>query len=220
MRVRLEWKPAYWLFGWCYVKRIRTFYVCVPMLSLGFVFAKDHRVLSAFSRLRRPTLGEVMVMVLITQLGHFTEHAIQVGQIVSGVPAPQAKAILGQIFDAEWFHFLFNTYLLSMVILFLTRNPRNPWLWVGLMAGILHECEHLYLIHNYIVSHKALQPGLIGKGGALGILTDVTRPWVHFGYNFIETAPLIMAVCHQAKRPRFMHRAYWTQRAAVQAFSS
>lgn len=151
-------------------------------------------------------LTTVMAFVIFTQLVHFSEHALQVFQLTAlHVPGPQAKALFGQFFDTEWLHFTYNTYMLAMLLFFLTAlwacGPCRRWLLIGLLVALVHEAEHVYLIHNYLLTGKQGLPGLVGKGSLTGLLPDLARPYVHFGYNIIETVPILFA--YSASRIHF-----------------
>lgn len=69
-------------------------------------------------------------VVLISQIGHFIEHLVQMYQIhVLGLRGPAAGGIFSQL-NVEWVHFLFNTYLLPMMLAFAwqMRAAYDEWL--------------------------------------------------------------------------------------------
>jgi hypothetical protein len=136
-------------------------------------------------------------VVLISQLGHFVEHLVQMYQIhVLGLAGPAARGIFGQL-DIEWVHFGFNTYLLVAFAALALRFRRNPWLWVSVAVAVIHEFEHLYIMANFFRTGTPGLPGLVGRGGVINLA--LTRADVHFLYNLVESVPMMLAFVWQLR---------------------
>ncbi len=63
------------------------------------------------------------------------------GQPVSG---PPACGVFGQL-DFETVHLVWDTLVWVGALWLLTKFPRNPWLWLAMVAASVHEVEHLFL---------------------------------------------------------------------------
>lgn len=139
-------------------------------------------------------------VLTVSQLGHFVEHLVQMYQIhVQHLTGPAARGVFGQL-DIEWVHFIWNTWILVAVVVLLTKYPKNPWLWVSLVAGGWHEIEHAYIMSQYLGEYgKPGNPGLLSRGGAFGGGLDISRPDLHFIYNLIETLPIVLAFAWQLR---------------------
>lgn len=136
-------------------------------------------------------------VVLISQIGHFIEHLVQMYQIhLLGLKGVAARGIFGQL-DVEWVHFLFNTYLLIAFLLLVLKFRKNPWLWVTVVVALIHEFEHLYIMRNYFITGKQGLPGLLGRGGVIDI--PLLRADVHFLYNLVESVPMMLAFAWQLR---------------------
>lgn len=136
-------------------------------------------------------------VVLISQLGHFVEHLVQIYQIhVLGLTGPAARGIFGQL-DIEWVHFGFNTYLLIAFLLLALKFRRNPWLWVSVVVAVVHEIEHLYIMTNFLRTGTPGLPGLLARGGVIHI--PLSRADVHFLYNLVESIPMMLAFVWQLR---------------------
>lgn len=136
-------------------------------------------------------------VVLISQVGHFIEHLVQMYQIhILGLRGVAARGIFGQL-DVEWVHFLFNSYLLIAFLLLALRFRKNPWLWATLVVALIHEFEHLYIMRNYFITGKQGLPGLLGRGGVISI--PLLRADVHFLYNLVESVPMMLAFIWQLR---------------------
>lgn len=148
-------------------------------------------------------------LLVLTQAGHFMEHAMQMVQIhLLDQPPAESHGIFGAL-DIEWVHFIWNTWILVAVTLLLYRFGRNPWLWATLLVALWHEVEHTYIMVDYLDTGQQGTPGLLAEGGALGGGLGIIRPDLHFWYNVIETAPLIGAFVYQLKHSydEWLHRA-------------
>jgi hypothetical protein len=145
-----------------------------------------------------PWLG-LFYLIAATQGGHFLEHVAQMAQIhLLGVPARQAHGIVGAL-DLEWVHFLWNGAVLAATLLLVAAYPRNGWLWLTLLCAGWHEVEHIQIMWAFLTTGVAGTPGLLSRGGALAGGLPITRPNLHFLYNAVETAVLIVAFSHQVR---------------------
>lgn len=136
-------------------------------------------------------------VVIISQVGHFIEHLVQMYQLhILGLRGVAARGIFGQL-DVEWVHFLFNSYLLIAFALLLWKFRTNRWLWVALVTAVLHEFEHLYIMRNFLATGTPGLPGLLGRGGVIDI--PLARADVHFLYNFVESIPMMLAFIAQLR---------------------
>jgi hypothetical protein len=149
---------------------------------------------------RRSGQLALLYVLVVTQGGHFLEHAAQMVQIhVLGLSGPQARGLVGQL-DLEWVHFAWNTWVLVAAALLVAQFPRNRWLRVVALAATWHEVEHAYLLAAYLGSGQAGSPGLLAAGGALGGGLPIARPELHFLYNLVETVPLFVAFAFELRR--------------------
>lgn len=141
----------------------------------------------------------LMYVLVFTQLGHFGEHLAQIVQIyVFGLRGADASGIFGAL-DVEWVHFIWNTWIIIALTPLLGRFPQNTWLWVALFIAGWHELEHAYIMSVYLSTGVERTPGLLSRGGAIGGGLPLTRPDLHFYYNLIETAPLVLAFGSQLR---------------------
>lgn len=136
----------------------------------------------------------------ITQLGHFIEPVCQMYQIhVLHLKGPKARGVFGQL-DIEWVHFIWNSWIIVAAGLLAHRFRRKPWLWVTLLIAGWHEVEHLYIMSVYLRTGQAGTPGLLSDGGIIGGGLSMARADLHFVYNLIETAPLLIGFVWQLGR--------------------
>jgi hypothetical protein len=127
------------------------------------------------------------------QLSHFGEHIVQMVQIhVLGLQGADARGVFG-VFDIEWVHFIWNSFVLLGVLLLLPRNRRNRWLQATAVISAWHALEHSYILSVYLTTGLSGTPGLLASGGLIGGGLPLERPDLHFLYNLVETAPLVVA---------------------------
>jgi hypothetical protein len=138
----------------------------------------------------------------LPQVGHFGDHVGQMAQVhwLDAAP-PAAHGAVGAL-DVEWVHFIWNAWVLAGVGMLLFRFRRNPWLWASVPIAVWHLAEHLVIMIRFWDTGKAGDPGLLAMGGSLGGGTGLIRPDLHFIYNVLMTAPLLMALVHQLRRCR------------------
>jgi hypothetical protein len=161
----------------------------MPIVVAQIVWTEEHY----------PGLALFYVLI-VTQSGHFAEHIWQEIQIhVLGVPLLAARGAFGA-FDIEWVHFLWNTFVIVVVLVLLTRFRANPWLIVTAVAAGWHEVEHIYIMIGFLSTGAIGGPGLLATGGAIGGGLPLIRADLHFLYNLIETALLYIAFAYQARQ--------------------
>lgn len=181
----------------------------------------------------------MLLSILLTAQGaHTIEHIVQWVQYnILMLPARQSSGIVSPA-NAEWVHFIWNTWVLIMVLLLVKGGMRN--LWAGLLLGVViaHSIEHTYTFVRYLQVLEELRqmgvtnvtaqglPGIIGRDGwlarspltqgtilcSLPGLTTAIRLDVHFWWNVIEMALLVMAG-HVFLRRHFARQAQTTQPA-------
>ena len=139
-------------------------------------------------------------VLVVGQGGHFLEHVAQLVQIhVFGFQGAAARGIFGTL-DVEWVHFIWNTWVLLMVLVLLVRFRANRWLWLTLLLSGWHEVEHTFIFSVYLTTGVSGTPGLLSHGGAIAGGLSVSRPDLHFFYNLIETVPLVVGFLSQVQR--------------------
>lgn len=139
-------------------------------------------------------------LLTLTQTGHLLEHVAQMTQIhLLGVAPRSAHGVFGAL-DIEWVHFLWNAWVAAAALLLIRVFPRNPWLWPVLAIALWHGIEHTYILSVYLTTGAAGTPGFLARDGTVGGGLPVLRPDLHFAYNLIETAPLIVAFLYQYRR--------------------
>jgi hypothetical protein len=142
-------------------------------------------------------------LLVLLQVMHMGEHAMQVGQLyVHRGDLAQSHGVFGQL-DFELVHFVTDTMLwISLGVLLIVFRGRNPWLWVAFAAAGLHQIEHFYLFWMY-QAHGSFysEGGFAGIMGANGLIgTPLDRPYLHFTYNLIVVVPMVIALWDQARR--------------------
>ncbi len=142
---------------------------------------------------RRNQWLALFTVLVFTQGGHVIEHLAQMYQIhVLGLRGIAAQGIFG-VFNIEWVHFGWNTWILVAVVLLVRAFRTNPWLWATLVAAVWHELEHVAIMVAYLTTGVAGTPGLLAHGGLIGGGLPLSRPDLHFLYNLIESIPLAAA---------------------------
>ena len=137
------------------------------------------------------------------QLSHLGEHVVQMVQIhFLGLQGVEARGVFG-VLDIEWVHFIWNACVLLGVLLLLPRNSRNPWLQLAAVISAWHAVEHTYIMSVYLTTGLSGTPGLLASGGLISGGLPLARPDLHFLYNLVETAPLVLAFLSatQASQP-------------------
>jgi hypothetical protein len=127
--------------------------------------------------------------VFLLQLGHLVEH-ISV--------AIQGQGLLGSSFDSELSHLLFNGGIAVLATTLLFVYTRNPWVYPLFVISVLHECEHIYIYHQYMETGLTGGPGLLGLGGVIGVFPS-PRVQMHNIYNGIEVILLMLGFMYQTE---------------------
>jgi len=142
--------------------------------------------LAAF--LRRPSSRLWLFgFVFAAQLGHLGEH-ISVAILGHG--------LLGQAFDSELSHFLFNGVIAILSIVLIAIYPRNPWVYPLCVISLFHEAEHVYIFSQYLQYGASGGPGLLGDGGLWGII-PISRWQLHNIYNGFEVILLMLGFIYE-----------------------
>jgi hypothetical protein len=142
----------------------------------------------------------LMFVLVVAQGAHLLEHSVQMLQIhVLGVSVANANGIFS-IFNTEWVHFLWSTWVLLFATLFLFLFRRNPWLKVLFVASIWHAIEHSYILYESIHTGITGLPGLLAQGGAIAGGLPIIRPDLHFLYNLVVEVLLVIAYLYQIRQ--------------------
>jgi hypothetical protein len=127
--------------------------------------------------------------VFLAQLGHLIEH-ISV--------AVQGKALLGPQFDSELSHLLFNGLIAIMSLVLVAVYPRNPWVYPLAVLCVFHGIEHAYIFEQFMRTGLVNGPGLLGQGGAIGIV-PLVRVDLHNVYNGLEMILMVLGFWNETE---------------------
>jgi hypothetical protein len=125
--------------------------------------------------------------VFLAQLGHLIEH-ISV--------AIQGKGLLGAQFDSEASHLVFNGAIAVLSVVLVLVYPRNPWVYPLVVLSIFHGIEHVYIYDQYLRTGVTNGPGLLGRGGAIGLI-PLDRLDLHNVYNGLEMILMTLGFWHE-----------------------
>jgi hypothetical protein len=140
----------------------------------------------------------------VLQVGHLGEHAAQVLQLLmSGGDLSRSHGVVGQL-DFETVHFTWDTAIWIGGGLLVGAFWHNPWLWVSWVVASIHQVEHIYLFwlnrfDEEFWSRGGIS-GIMGQGGLVG--SPLSRPYLHFAYNFLVVVPMLIGLWDEAKRVR------------------
>jgi hypothetical protein len=85
----------------------------------------------------------VFCVLIVSQSAYVFEHAAQMIQIhILGRSTADALGIFGAV-DLQRVQFLWSTWALLVMLLLVSRFPRNPWLWLLLVIGAMDATQHL-----------------------------------------------------------------------------
>src|SRR6266571_3873810 len=144
------------------------------------------RILSAMRS--GPLAGRwLFAWVFLAQLGHLIEH-ISVRL--------QGRGLLGASFDSELSHLLFNGFIAIVSLVLVLVYPRNPWVYPLALLTFFHGIEHVYIFDQYLRTGQANGPGLLGRGGAIGII-PLDRIDLHNIYNGVEVILMVLGLQHE-----------------------
>ena len=140
-------------------------------------------------------------MLVVTQSAHFLEHVAQMVQLHAlNLTGSAARGVFGAL-DIEWVHFLWNMWVVVAAAVLLARFRDNPWLWFTALFAGWHGLEHTYILWAYLTTGVSGTPGWLSLGGAVRGGLPLQRADLHFIYNLIETAPLLIAFVWQLRQP-------------------
>jgi hypothetical protein len=109
--------------------------------------------------------------------------------------AIQGKGLLGSQFDNELSHLVFNGAIALLSIALVLVYPRNPWVYPLL---VFHEIEHMYIYHQFLQTGVTNGPGLLGRGGAIG-LVPLDRLDLHNVYNGVEVVLMMLGFWNETE---------------------
>src|SRR5262245_48252394 len=142
----------------------------------------------------------VFYVLTVAQVGHLIEHVVQITQLrLLRLPADQAHGIVG-VFDNEWVHFVWNNSVALLVLLLLVRFRHNLLLWLTAALSTWHGVEHVAIIWPYLTTGLRGAPGLLAQGGLIAGGLPLSVVELHYYYNLLETAPLVLAFLAECKR--------------------
>ena len=127
--------------------------------------------------------------VFFAQLGHLIEH-ISV--------AIQGKGLLGSQFNSELSHLLFNSVIAILSVVLVVVYPRNPWVYPLVLLTIFHGVEHIYIYERYLEAGVTNGQGLLGRGGAIGII-PLDRLDLHNVYNGFEMILMVLGFGYETE---------------------
>jgi hypothetical protein len=110
--------------------------------------------------------------------------------------AIQGKGLLGSQFDSELSHLLFNGTIAVLSVALVLVYQRNPWVYPLMVLSIFHGIEHVYIFRQFLETGVTNGPGLLGRGGALGII-PLERLDLHNVYNGFEVIGMSLGLCHE-----------------------
>ena len=139
--------------------------------------------------------------VLLSQTAHLLEHVAQMVQIHAlGLTGAAARGIVGQL-DIEWVHFVWNAGVVIALAVLLLHYRANRWLVIATAIASWHLVEHDVIMQNFLATGIAGSPGLLASGGLIRGGLPLTRPDLHFLYNIVETAAILVAYLTQLSSP-------------------
>jgi len=122
--------------------------------------------------------------VVALQIGHLIEH---IAVALSG------HGLIGLAADSELSHLLFNGLIAILSILLIRVYPTNPWVYPLALLSVFHAFEHIYIFAQYVRTGTVNGPGLLGIGGAIGIV-PLARLDLHNVYNGLEVILMVLGI--------------------------
>ncbi len=140
-----------------------------------------------------------LLAFVLLQLGHLTEHTVQIVQLIAtGGDLAHSHGVFGQL-DFETVHVVWDSAVWIGLAICLYKFSHNRWLYVAFFFATAHEVEHLYLYYVYNTDgafyFQGGLTGIMGYGGVIG--SPLYRPYLHFFYNFLVVAPMLIAFVRQ-----------------------
>lgn len=142
-----------------------------------------------------------LLAFVLLQLGHLGEHTVQIFQLLATHgDLSRSHGVFGQL-DFETVHVIWDSSVWLGLAISLYKFSHNRWLYVAFFFASLHEVEHLYLFYIYNFDRpfyfKGGLTGVMGYGGVIG--SPLYRPYLHFFYNFLVVAPMLIAFVKQTE---------------------
>lgn len=146
----------------------------------------------------------VFLGLAVVQVGHLGEHTAQVSQLLMfNGDLTRSHGVFGQL-DFEMVHFVWDTVIWVGGAVLVYKFWDNKWLWVSLVVASLHQVEHIYLFwinqFHYDFWARGGISGIMGQGGLIG--SPLSRPYLHFAYNFLVVVPVLVGLWDETKRVR------------------
>jgi hypothetical protein len=129
--------------------------------------------------------------VLASQLGHLGEHILLK---LTGLP------FLGSVADTEETHLIFNGLVAVFAVGLVRAFPHNPWVYPLVLLSVFHGIEHVYIYEQYLRIGTSDGPGLLGIGGAIGLI-PVARLELHNIYNGFELILIVLGFRYETGLP-------------------
>ena len=127
--------------------------------------------------------------VFLAQLGHLVEH---IAKQVTGA------GVFGAALDSEPSHLIFNGAIALLVLVLVAVYRRNPWVYPLAVLSVFHGIEHAYIFELFVRTGLVEGPGLLGKGGAIGLI-PLDRLDLHNIYNGTEVILLQLGLWHEVE---------------------
>jgi hypothetical protein len=85
----------------------------------------------------------VFCLLIVSQSAYVLEHAAQMIQIhMLGRSTADSHGVFGAV-DLQRVQFLWSTWAVLVMVLLVSRFPRNPWLWLLLVIGAMDAAGHV-----------------------------------------------------------------------------
>jgi len=131
-------------------------------------------------------LQAILLAAVLWQGLHVLEHSAQVYEAFVMCINP-ARGLAGEFLDREWMHFIFNAFVLSMMVAIFIGISRpsvaaaRQWVYALFTAGMLlqsyHILEHSVKLRQYLTTGIEPAPGILGNYFNL--------VWLHFWINIL-----------------------------------
>jgi hypothetical protein len=122
---------------------------------------------------------------------HMAEHVAQMVQIhLLGRMFANSHGLFGAALDVEALHFAFDSLWIPGWTLYLIYKRKDIWMILMLPLALLHCAEHVVIMDYYLRTGITGSPGIMAIGGLIG--SPLSRPDLHFLYNAVETACMVL----------------------------
>ncbi len=154
------------------------------------------QLLRTIGRVNPVSFELVLLGAVLIQGLHFAEHIAQVSQKFF-LELPEAHGILGNAFDTEWVHFVYNAMLFAVMLFLVIAKDRRQaqqesahWYSHVLVFGFAvqgyHMLEHTIKLFQHVTVACSSCPGLLGS--------FINLIWLHFGINLLVFLLITMAL--------------------------